>query len=81
MLSQLRARLRRLSRRGKIALALIGVAALAGCGALALFLFSQTQSNSGAAIRRWFSDPDSRDDHSTPRAPCRARPSCCRPKG
>ena len=75
MLSRLRARLRRLSRRGKIALALIGLAALAGCGALAVFLFSQTQSNSGGAIRRWFSDPDSRDDLTTSlHAPCPGAP-------
>lgn len=75
MLNRMRARLRRLTRRGKIALALVALVALGGLGALALFVYSQTQSNSGAAIRRWFSDPDSRRDLVTAlRVPCPGAP-------
>lgn len=75
MLRRLIARLGRLPRRGKALVALIALVGLAAGGALALVLYSQTQSNSGAAIRRWFNDPASRHDLVTARrAPCPGAP-------
>jgi len=75
MLNRWIARLRRLPRWGKALAVLIALGVLAGAGALALFVYSQTQSNSGAAIRRWFSDPANRRELSTAlRAPCPGAP-------
>lgn len=75
MLSRAPSRFRRLPRWGQALVVLLGLGGTVGIGALAVFLYSQTQSNSGAVIRRWFADPASRRALiTTLREPCPGAP-------
>ncbi len=74
MARHITARVRRMVWWKKSLFALAGMAGLAGGGFIALTLYSQAQSNSSAAIHRWFDDPASRPTLTTPRDQCPGAP-------
>jgi peptidoglycan LD-endopeptidase LytH len=56
---------------GKAGVFLIGGAVICGAGYIAIMFYSNTQSNSGLYIGRWFREPDSHPDLITAsRVPC-----------
>lgn len=67
--------LRRLAWWKKGLLALIGLAGAVGSGIVALYLYSEAQTDSNDYIQRWFHDPSSRPDLTTiQREPCPGAP-------